>query len=110
MIASRFLRNTVILVKIERTTNEYGELQLSYTNLKRIKVEVVTSEFSSNIVSDGENIEGTKTFRMRYTRDIRKSPDIALRFDGDLYEITNVENVKERNKELIVNAANYIQD
>lgn len=108
MINARNLRNRIVFNSVVETENEYGEKSESLSPSLNLMCEVSNSELTQDQTADGNTIGSFKTFRIRYHPGV--TPDMVITFKGENYEINSIDNVRERNQVLEINAVNYIKD
>ena len=106
MIAARFMRHRITINELSITENDYGEKIETEVPLFTISAEIIDSEKSVSINADGDDVADTKSFRVRYNKNI--TPRQTLTYKGVKYEIASAENVKGLNKEININAISYL--
>nr|WP_136252874.1 head-tail adaptor protein [Ningiella ruwaisensis] len=102
------LRKRICFYNVVETKNEYNETEENLIYAFSSRAEPVQSEVSRNISSDGDDFSKTYQFRLHYKRSIKSG--MVIKVDNEEYEITNVENIRGLNQEIIIDAVNYIQD
>lgn len=108
MISARNLRNKIVFNSITENENEYGEKTESLTPVLTLMSEISDSEISQDQTAEGNSIGSFKTFRIRFHSGVNAS--MIITFKGENYEIASINNVKELNRVLEINAVNYIKD
>ncbi len=108
MIISGNLRHKLTFQVIGEVENEYGEMVEGVTSEFPRFAEIIESESRANIAADGREVEDYKTLRIRYSADINAALNIA--YGGISYEISRIENPKNQNRELIIDAVSYLQN
>lgn len=106
MIWNRRLRTRVSFLSLDTAQNDYGETIEDFNLVKNTWAEVITSDKEKTILSDGDNVESQKSFRVRYSKTITCAKFIEC--DGVKYEIQSIENPNQLNKELIISAISYL--
>ena len=108
MISSGRLRHTIEFYSVTTVKNEYNESIESLTYQFSTKSEQLQSETETSINSNGTDIAGVASFRVRYNQKIKTN--MVIRFNGEDFQITNIDNRFGKNRELNIDAINYIQD
>ena len=108
MIIQGKLRKRLHFFEVIETKNEHQEIVKKLLFMFATRGEPVSNEISKNIASEGENYSKTYSFRTRYKKRIK--PEMIIRVDGVDLEIENIDNIDGLNRELIINAVNYIQN
>jgi len=108
MIMAGRLTKSIQFSTVLRTKNEFNETVKKLIPIFRTRAEPFQSEISRTIVSEGGDFSKVYNFRLRYNRQIKD--DLIITVDGQNLQITNIENVNGLNKELTIDAINYIQD
>lgn len=108
MIKSSRLNKRLNFSEVIETENDYGEVIKTLKFRFSIFGEPVQQESQREINSDGSDYSKVYVFRIRYKPQINQK--LIITVDGQDLQITNIENVKHRNREMIIDAINYIQD
>ena len=108
MISSGRLRQILEFYFVSYDKNEYNESVKTLSYQFRTRGEQIQSETETGFNSDGTDISGVAKFKVRYNRSIKTK--MVIRFEGQDFEITNIENAFGRNREILIDAINYIQD
>jgi SPP1 family predicted phage head-tail adaptor len=106
MIRAGKLRHTLTFKVKKETKDDYGSTIESFKDSFTAKAEVLDSRASSGIISDGQDLQKTTSFRLRYNRRIEET--LFIEYKGDHYEIDSVENISGLNRELIIDAIKYV--
>lgn len=108
MISSGRLRQILEFYFISYDKNEYNESVKTLIYQFRTRGEQIQSETETGVNADGTDISGVARFKVRYNRNIKTK--MVVRFNGEDFEITNIDNSFGRNREMLIDAINYIQD
>lgn len=101
MLGCRKYRESVILFRVVCTPDDFGKRQVSErTEVLRTFAEVIQTN-SSRLKYEGVVAQQTAyTFRIRYT-DVEFN---IIQWQGVDYTVNSIENVNQRNKELVIYA------
>ena len=108
MINAGRLRQLLEFYSVVTVKNDYNESENTLKYLFRTKGEQIQSETETGVNADGTDISGIVSFRVRYNRRIKTK--MVVKFNGEEFVITNLDNRFGRNRELNIDAINYIQD
>jgi|GEM_PF-6364278 len=107
IIAGRLIK-LLEFSEVIKTKNEYSETEQTLRPLFRTRAEPIQSETSRTITSDGGDVSKIYNFRLHYKKRIVNG--LVITIDGQNLQITDIDNVRGENREIIIDAINYIQD
>ena len=106
MIQAGKLRHTLTFKIKTEVKNDYGENIDAFKPSFTAKAEVLDSTANTSIVSDGQDLQKSTSFRLRYNSRIKEP--LFIEFKGDNYELESIENVNGLDRELIINAVKHV--
>ncbi|MFW8589821.1 head-tail adaptor protein [Glaciecola sp. 2405UD65-10] len=108
MILSGRLKKHLLFSEVIKTRNEYNETIETLSSILSTRGEPVSSEVSKGITSDGSDHQKVSVFRIRYNRRVKEG--LIITVDGQNFEITSIDATDPTQREMLIDAVNYIQD
>ena len=102
MIQAGKLRHQITLYKEVKTSNALGESERNNKVIGYKRCEVITSTSEKDFNADREGTFNFKKFRLRYF--VEYEDVKVIEFKKELLNVVEVENVGERNREIILTA------
>lgn len=93
------MRHRCALYQVDNTArDESGSLSPSYTLIRPFWAEILTAKQAEKRTANGKDYPNAITFHCRFMPGV--TPDLAVLFKGQYYEIKAVDNTAQRDYEL----------
>ena len=101
------LRHKITILQAEEGRNPYGEMITVYQDVKPVYAQLITQYSERDTLAEGEQVVTYAKFKIRFIRWLDLSYGIS--FQGQIYRIQHLLNVKGKGRELIIEAESYGQ-
>lgn len=105
MIRAGQLRIPLQFCKATESKLANGETTITPEYIFTRRAEVLDSGTDVGIASDGRDVQDVKRVRLRYSKQITE--DLLVIHQGRIYEITLLDNVRDRNIEMLATLVSY---
>lgn len=105
---SRNLKHKIEIQNLTTTTNGYGEETESFTKFKEVRAAIENFSSKEVFFSSGIIEKSTKKFRIRFLPGV--TTDMRIKQNDKYFDIVEIVNPQERNKELIIAVSECAND